>query len=254
MRPVSLLAAIVCLCGTAAFSADRRPVAIVELFTSEACSSCPSADAMLDRLQRNVPGVTVIALEEHIDYWNNAEWQDRFSAPIFHARQNDYAQFFRNDNIFTPQMVVNGHAPFVADNTDHVAAEVVQAAVTPQYGLWLQPQRNARDSSITDLTIYVTNNRQSKPEPADVYLAISETRLTSNVQRGENAGRNLKHGPVVRSFGVVGNIEARQFNSVGLRSTLKIPADWNQDHLRAVVFVQERKSRRITAAEVTELR
>src|ERR1700683_3884251 len=106
MRVVSLLVTVLCLCGACAFPEERRPVAVVELFTSEGCSSCPPADEMLDRLQRNVPSVNVLALEEHIDYWNNLGWMDPFSAPIFHSRQNDYARFFQNDNIFTPQMVV----------------------------------------------------------------------------------------------------------------------------------------------------
>ena len=254
MRSASFLFAAFCLCAASGFSEDRRPVVVVELFTSEGCSSCPPADEMLDRLERTVSGVRVIALEEHVDYWNNLGWKDRFSAPIFHARQNDYAQFFQSDSIYTPQMVVNGHVQFVADDAGRAAYEINHAASSPQYGLRLQPQHNTKDPSLTDLTIYVKSNRTDKPEPADVYLAISETRLSSNVQQGENAGRMLRHGPVVRSFGVIGNIEARRFNEVGLKSTLKIPADWNPDHLRAIVFVQEHRSRLITAAAVTSLK
>lgn len=254
MRPVCFLTALLCFCGASGFSGDRRPVAIVELFTSEGCSSCPQADEMLDRLPRNIPAVNVIALEEHIGYWNNLGWKDKFSAPIFHSRQNDYAQFFQNDSVFTPQMVVNGHVQFVADDPEHATSEILHAATLPQYEVRLQPQRNGRDSSLTDLLIYVKNNRRNKPIAADVYLAVSETRLTSNVQRGENAGRTLRHGPVVRSFGVIGNIEARSFNEVGLKSTLKLPQDWNPNHLRAVVFIQERQSHQITAAEAIELR
>lgn len=254
MRPASFLATVLYFCCVAGFSEDRRPVVVVELFTSEACSSCPSADEMLDRLEQSVSGVRVIALEEHVDYWNNLGWTDRFSAPVFHARQNDYALFFQNDSIFTPQMIVNGSVQFVADRFNRAADRIKQAATSPQYALRLQPQRNAKDPTLTDLTIYVKNDRPNKPEPADVYLAISEAQLTSNVQQGENAGRTLHHGPVVRSFGVIGNIEARQFNEVGLKSTLKIPSTWNPDHLRAVVFIQEHRSRQITAAAATSLK
>jgi hypothetical protein len=249
MRLAFLLFTVVSL-----FGQDRRPVAVVELFTSEACSSCPPADEMLDRLeQQGVSDVRVIALEEHIDYWNNTGWVDRFSSPLFHARQNDYGQFFHTDSIYTPQMVVNGNAEFVADHFSHAVAQIKKAAVSSQYGLRLQPQRT-RDAAVWDLTVYVKNNRQGKPEPSDVYLAISETNLNTNVQRGENSGHTLRHGPVVRSFGVIGNLEARPFNEVGLKSTLKIPADWNLDHLNAVVFVQEHRSRQITAAASTSLK
>jgi hypothetical protein len=250
MRPVFLLA----LFAITAFAEENRPVVVVELFTSESCSNCPPADEMLDQLQRSIPRVRVIALEEHIDYWNNQGWVDRFSAPIFHARQNDYALFFKNDSIFTPQMVVNGHVQFVADDMSHAVSEIRHAVATAQYAVRLDPQRNPKNYALTDLTILVKNNRQEKPEPADVYLAISEDRLTSNVLHGENAGRLLRHGPVVRSFGVIGNIEARSFNEVGLKSTLKIPAEWNPEHLRAVVFIQEHRSHLITAAAVTGLR
>jgi hypothetical protein len=251
MRSVFLLAPVLCLIG---FAQDRRPAVVVELFTSEACSNCPPADEMLDRLERSVSNVHVIALEEHIDYWNNTGWTDRFSAPIFHARQNDYALFFQNTSIFTPQMGVNGHVQFVADDATRATYEINHAATSTQYAVRLQPQRSAKDPSLTDLSIYVKNNGPNKPTPSDVYLAISEDRLTSNVRSGENAGRMLRHGPVVRSFGVIGNIEARAFNEVGLKSTLKIPAEWNADHLRAVVFIQEHRSRQIIAAAVTSLK
>jgi hypothetical protein len=254
MRLAFLLATVLCLFAACGFSEERRPAVVVELFTSEACSSCPPADEMLERLEQGVSGVRVIALEEHIDYWNNTGWADRFSSPLFHARQNDYAVFFQSDSIYTPQIVVNGKAQFVADHYSHVVSQIEEAAIAPQYSLWLQPRRDPRNSAIWDLSIYVKNIRQAKPEPADVYLAISETHLTSNVKQGENAGRSLHHGPVVRSFGVIGNIEARPFNQVGLRSTLKIPSDWNADNLRAVVFIQEHRSRHITAAASTSLK
>lgn len=254
MRPAFLLAPVLCLLGVSGWAEDRRPAVVVELFTSEACSNCPPADEMLDRLEHTVSGVKVIALEEHIDYWNSSAWTDRFSAPIFHARQNDYALFFRNDSIYTPQMVVNGHVQFVADDPSRAAYEIKHAASSSQYSVSLQPQRNGKDSALTDLAILIHNNQKNEPVPADVYLAISEDRLTSNVQTGENAGRSLRHGPVVRSFGVIGNIAAKPFNEVGLKSTLKIPPDWKPDNLHAVVFIQERRSRQITAAAVTSLR
>jgi hypothetical protein len=89
---------------------------------------------------------------------------------------------------------------------------------------------------------------------SNVYLAVTESDLSSNVQRGENSGRLLRHAPVVRSFGVIGKIDARGSNAGAITDTLKLPRDWRRENLRAVVFVQERDSFKITGAAITDLR
>src|SRR5579862_2899444 len=108
---------------------DRRVPVIVELFTSEGCSNCPPADQLLARLERSQPvaGARVIALEEHVDYWNQVGWVDPFSSPQYRARQNDYALSFHVDNVYTPQMVVNGGAAFIGDDMNR-AYQVIGAA------------------------------------------------------------------------------------------------------------------------------
>ncbi len=235
---------------------DNRTPVIVELFTSEGCSSCPPADELLSRLDRTQPvsSAHVIALEEHVDYWNQLGWPDRFSSPLYRGRQNDYAQNFRTDNIYTPQMVVNGKSEFNGSDSGRASQEIERAAASnPSYSLRLQPERNAKDPAVTDLVVMVKSLREGKPQPADVYLAVTESRLSSNVLHGENAGRMLRHAPVVRSFGVIGNIEARQFQEVGLKSTLKLPEEWKRENLHAVVFVQDRASHRITGAATIDL-
>src|ERR1041385_1808328 len=108
---------------------DRRVPVVVELFTSEGCSSCPSADNMLLNLERSQPinGVRIIALEEHVDYWNQLGWPDPFSGPQYRVRQNDYALGFGVDSIFTPQMVVNGHTRFSGNDRDSALREIEKA-------------------------------------------------------------------------------------------------------------------------------
>jgi hypothetical protein len=249
--PALLAVAPFCL---AADNGGPIPV-IVELFTSEGCSSCPPADDLLAKLDRgqSVSGARVIALEEHVDYWNQLGWTDRFSNPIFRGRQNEYSNFFRTENIYTPQMVVAGRAQFVGDDAVRAAQEVGRAAaVAPSYGLRVIPERNA-DPALTDLTVYV-KMLQGKPQSADVFLAVTESKLSSNVQRGENAGRTLRHAPVVRSFGVIGSIEPRRFDEVGIKSTMKFPDDWRRENLRAVVFVQDRNTHAIVAAAAIDLK
>nr|MBA2527451.1 DUF1223 domain-containing protein [Pyrinomonadaceae bacterium] len=114
-------------------SAEAKPI-IVELFTSEGCSSCPPADEVLARLEQSppVPGVEVIALSQHVDYWNRLGWADPFSSPQFSDRQKGYAQAFRQPRIYTPQMVVDGRAEFVGSDARRAREEIAKAAREPK--------------------------------------------------------------------------------------------------------------------------
>ena len=112
---------------------NRVPV-IVELFTSEGCMTCPPADKYLSKLvkEQPIPGIEIIALNEHVDYWNRPEWTDRFSSPQFSNRQKYYAVFFKRDEIFTPQLVVDGTHEITAKDGNKLlanAAETSKAAV-----------------------------------------------------------------------------------------------------------------------------
>src|SRR6266853_757817 len=126
MKQATLLAAF---CLIAVQAQDKRVPVIVELFTSEGCSSCPPADTLLSRLDRAQPvaGAQIIALEEHVDYWNNLGWVDPFSAPQYRVRQNDYAQRFFIESVFTPQMVVNGQAQFTGNDGNRALQEIGRA-------------------------------------------------------------------------------------------------------------------------------
>ena len=244
------------LCGVpTAQSQDNRPVIIVELFTSEGCSSCPPADGWLESLERKQPisNARIVGLEEHVDYWNHLGWRDPFAAPQYSARQNDYGQRFRVESLFTPQIIVNGQKPNDGGDFRSVQRRLNEAMVEAAYALTLTPEHNPKDSSLTDLTVRVRHLAEGKPVLSDIFLAVTESRLVSTVPAGENAGRVLRHGPVVRSFGVLGSIDQRPFTQVGLKSTLKLPEEWKRQNLRAVVFVQERESRRITGAAVVDL-
>ena len=260
MRPAVNAVFAVCLtlsCPVGMWGEDGRAPVIVELFTSEGCSSCPSADTLLARLERTQPveNAQVIALEEHVDYWNQLGWKDRFSNPLFRGRQNDYAKFFQTDNIFTPQMIVNGQAQFVGDDAPRAYQEIGRAAASPKFMIRMRtadvPQGHADQ---TELSIRLKSMRRTRDEPATIYLAVTESNLSSNVVAGENAGRRLSHAPVVRSFGVIGKWDPKGSAEVELRPTLKLPNDWKRDNLRAVVFIQEKDTQRITGAAASELR
>src|SRR6266446_3949568 len=156
----------------------RTPV-VVELFTSEGCSSCPPADNLLIRMaeQQPIKNAEVIALEEHVDYWNQLGWVDPFSSPQYRARQNDYAQRFSIDSVFTPQMVVYGKAQFSGGDGARSLQEIGQAAQAPGVQVDLKTAVNSRDPELLDLFVQVTNLTAGKTRRADVYLAVTEKDL-----------------------------------------------------------------------------
>jgi len=250
-------------CGAAFAASDGRVPVIVELFTSEGCSSCPPADALLARLEHMQPvsGARVIALSEHVDYWNSLGWVDPFSSPQFRARQNDYAHAFGVENVYTPQMIVNGRTEFVGDDFKRASAEIQRAANQPSATVELEPARNPKDPELIDLTVRVVDlpairvkaKKEGAPAPVQVVLAITEDNLSSDVQRGENSGRRLRHVAVVRSFGLIGNLDPREKPNLSVRTTLKFPSNWKRQDLHAVVFLQERSSQRILGAESVDL-
>lgn len=254
MRYVAILAFLGLRLAQAAD--DRRVPVVVELFTSEGCSSCPPADQLLARMDRSQPvaGVRVIALEEHVDYWNSLGWTDPFSSSQYRFRQNDYGRKFSAEGIYTPQMIVNGQAQFVGTDGDRAAQEIARAALQQSIVLELKATPKASDPDLVDLSVKVTNIEPGKAHNSNVYLAVTESDLSSNVQRGENSGRLLRHAPVVRSFGVIGKIDARGASTGAITDTLKLPREWKRENLRAVVFVQERDSFKITGAAITDLR
>ena len=140
LKPIQLkrIAAAAALAACASFSpvqaasSSTTPV-IVELFTSEGCSSCPPADTLLSRYVKNspVPGVEIIALGEHVDYWNHNGWADPFSSVQFSQRQSDYSHAFRLDSVYTPQIIVDGRAQLVGSDGDAAEAAIRRAARLP---------------------------------------------------------------------------------------------------------------------------
>ena len=231
----------------------RIPV-IVELFTSEGCSSCPPADEVLARLERTQPveGAEIIALGEHVDYWNHIGWSDPFSSPIFSERQGAYAEAFGRDGVYTPQMVVDGNAEFVGSNWNKAMIAISQAARLPKADVQITTVQNkAGDVSVQ---VHVSNFPAVKAgETIDLVLAVTESDLSSNVLRGENAGRSLNHRTVVRKLSLIYSAEAKPGASFSAGSTVALTKGRNAENLRAVAFTQERKSRRVTGAGTAKL-
>jgi hypothetical protein len=230
--------------ATAAPTQPSSTSVLVELFTSEGCSSCPPADALLMRLGRTQPvrGADVIVLEEHVNYWDRLGWKDPFSSEAATERQREYAGPLDRDEIYTPQMVVDGRAKFVGSSESEALHAVRVAGASPKPAVALSWTQDGQLSiSVPPLA------NAGRGAASDVYLAITESRLQSDVKHGENSGQVLKHDGVVRQLSIVGQMEsgASEFTST---IPVRTPPEWNRANLRAVVFVQDKRSLRILAA------
>ena len=232
--------------GSLAAGPVRTPV-VVELFTSEGCSSCPPADELLARMgqQQPIANAEVIALEEHVDYWNELGWVDPFSSDEWTARQQAYAGVLGNGNAYTPQMVVDGKTEFVGSQSKKAWQAVQQAAAEQRAQVTLRPGKSP-DSGAENLSVNITRLPETAGrDTAEVWLAITETGLHSAVKRGENAGEDLHHAAVVRSIRKIGEAKAGGETSFSGDATVPLRAEWKRENLHSVVFVQEKKSRRI---------
>jgi hypothetical protein len=226
--------------------APHTPV-LVELFTAEGCSSCPPADALLAKLDREQPiaGVTVIALEEHVDYWDRQGWRDPFSSPQFTARQQQYSGVLGVENIYTPEMVIDGRHELVGNDGPRAWSEIAKEAQATKAAVNLAVMA-ARPDRIS-LSVKI----DGVDTACDVVLAITEDNLASAVTAGENAGRNLKHAAVVRRLSVVGRIKAGEPFSA--EPVVKLAKAWMPENLRAVVFAQDRATKGVLGAAEVKL-
>ncbi|SHJ62171.1 hypothetical protein SAMN02745146_3558 [Hymenobacter daecheongensis DSM 21074] len=210
---------------------------VVELFTSEGCSSCPAADAALRALEneQSLPGIEVLALGQHVDYWNRLGWKDPYASAALTQRQRDYAAGFGSGS-YTPQAVVNGQYEFVGSRRQELAATIVKAAKAPR--ATVQLARTAAGG----LTVRVAD-LPAGTAAAEVALALTESNLSTQVGRGENSGRLLRHAAVVRELRTLGPVAAD--GTFTATAPLPLAATWKVTNLRAVVLVQEKKSRHI---------
>jgi hypothetical protein len=230
--------------ATASAADSTSTPVLVELFTSEGCSSCPPADALLSRLGRTQPvhGVDIIALEEHVDYWDSLGWKDPFSSQAATARQYEYGQAFGGRQVYTPQMIVDGRTEFVGSSDTDALRAIRLAGKAPKPAVQL-----AWEAGET-LSVHVEPpSGTTHGDGQQLILVVAENMLHSIVKRGENSGRALEHNGVVRQLMPLGKIDAAP---AGFSSKFPVHLDheWNRANLRAVVFVQERGSRHVLAA------
>ena len=202
--------------GAAVAEAGERPI-VVELFTSEGCSSCPPADALLAEFARRPD---LLALSFHVDYWDRLGWKDPFSSPAATERQERYAELLSLATVYTPQMVVDGR--WQAVGSDH--AEVQRALDAAGHGVAEVPVSLAIDGGLAKIKLGAAGD----PVSGAVLLIGFDRRHVTAVQRGENSGRTLAHVDVVR-----GIEQVAQFR--GQASVIEVPIHWSCDRLAAIV-------------------
>jgi hypothetical protein len=226
---VRLLLAFVTLAGTIVAAETARVPVLVELFTSEGCSSCPPADALLMQLDRLQPvaGARAIVLSEHVDYWDQLGWKDPYSSAEFSRRQSEYARLLGSE-VYTPQIVIDGRDQYVGSSGHEIQAAIARAAQKGKAELRITDAR--RDGSDAVVSLAIPPLRKGK---AEVWVAVADERDRSSVNRGENNGRTLDHVAVVRSLAKIAILS----KSEGLEKTVRLHLGPSSS--RVVVFLKD---------------
>ena len=200
-------------------SAEKPGVAVVELFTSEGCSSCPPADAVLAE--------PVYALGFHVDYWDSLGWPDRFASADYTERQRAYGQAFGESGIYTPQMIVDGREQFVGSDRERAAASIARALRRPA------PARvSLRVRSSGPNALGVDYQVTGAPAGARLNVAVVERAASVVVKAGENAGRTLHHSDLARAFSV------ETLTVPSGTATLNLPPDLPREESDVIAYVQ----------------
>jgi hypothetical protein len=216
-----------------------KGIAVLELFTSEGCSSCPPADDVLRELAKDS---NVMALSFHVTYWNRLGWTDSFSQKIFDERQYAYGEKFRANGVYTPQAIINGSAEMVGSKRAQVA-QAVKKAVEASAQVTISLTKTIKAGDI-ELHYALTG---AIPKDAVLQFAIVESGFSTKVKRGENNGQILKHDNVVRDF------ETRKAaNTEGVVSFFPL-SGWQVKNCSVVAFVQEKDLGRIIGAAKVKL-
>ncbi len=215
-------------------SVEGQPV-LVELFTSEGCSSCPPADALLEKMDtmQLTPGAKLIVLSEHVDYWDHDGWKDPNSSSALTERQNDYEAILGEKTAFTPQFVVDGSNGLRQGDPQRMEDTVKKAAATAKVAVRV----DGVSVDAGNLRAHIGTDVNSDEHNADVFVAIALDRVESQVLRGENSGRHLVHVAVVQQITKVGKLpKGKNFDQ---QVQLKLKPGEDSKNLRIVAFIQE---------------
>lgn len=212
---------------------------LVELFTSEGCSSCPPADALLEKLDELQPisGAQAIVLSEHVDYWDHDGWKDAYSSSFVTARQGVYAHRLSVTEPYTPQIVVDGTTQLNGSDGRAVASAIETARARIKIPVRISEVSAANEKALRVHLVVDALPGDLKARKADIFIAVALDHAASHVSSGENKGRDIRHVAVVESIGKVGIIEkGKNFDH---DVTVKVKSAEDLSKLRLIAFVQE---------------
>jgi hypothetical protein len=235
-----LLLAFAAAVSVSAQAAPARVPVVVELFTSEGCSSCPPADAVLSRLAAEQPvnGAQIVPLGFHVTYWDQLGWKDPASLAEATARQQDYSRVFGEDRVYTPQAIVDGRDEIVGSDEAGLKRVVARALAQPHARVTLSARLQGPDTIVAAATVDAVPPAV-KETLRTIYL-LTEDGVTSIVKRGENGGRTLRHDAVVRRVSSTGE----------MRGISAYP----RDRIHVVAIVQGQRSQRVFGAATVSVR
>lgn len=227
------------LARSRALAEDGQPAVILELFTSQGCSSCPPADRLLARLgeEEALDGRRLVPLSFHVDYWNYIGWRDPFSSENWSKRQQRYGRAFALGTIYTPQLVINGRSELVGSSEAKVRREIARDEVARNTGRVSLTVEEARPGRLR-LNVAGSLDRPAD-SPVEALIAVFETGLVTEVGRGENARKTLRNEYVVRRLAPAFTVAAA--SSSGRTEDLEIELDpaWELDNLGVAAFLQD---------------
>lgn len=209
--------------------------AVVELFTSEGCSSCPPADELLSKMQKEAQGKNIYLLAFHVDYWDNEQWKDSFSDEKYTKRQEQYSQWMNRSLIYTPQFVVNGSSEFGGDDGRKLYSLVAE-------GLKNKPINNLQFILNETTDSLIVNYKTKENKNSNLIIAVVQKVASSTVTGGENNREILNHVQIVRKITEV------TLNKNSGKMVVEKPQNYNKIEWEVIAFVQDNKNGKITAA------
>jgi len=220
---------------------DKDGFALVELFTSEGCSSCPAADAILEDVQKKYSDKNVLIAGYHVDYWNKLGWKDIFSDASFTQRQEYYSTIFHLNTIYTPQVVVNGKMEFVGSNKEKLISSIEeQLNEKPVASIKL----NVIQTTEGKIDVhYSAEGTDVKKEQA--VLLLIQKMATNEIKKGENKGRTLHHINIVRNIFYLPLKEKT--------TDFTLPAGFSKEDLFVAGFIQDKRSGSVKAMQTSSI-
>jgi hypothetical protein len=211
---------------------------VVELFTSEGCSSCPPADALLEKIQKETKNKEIYLLAFHVDYWNRLGWKDPFSDAEYSSRQNQYASWLKLSTVYTPQVVVNGKTEFIGSDEKSLRNSIrIESEKTPMNLFRLD------DLKISPESLQVHYETEKRLTNSSLILVLVQNHAETYVKRGENEGRTLSHIQIVRNLKSI-SLDGRASGILYLDRVKGVPAQ----NFELMGFLQNKSNGEILAA------